>query len=102
MKQHGLAVNISPEHLPGIDKDSGTVTKDPFDQTKSIRFKLADPAKKVQGSLILRESGQVYCEIDVLLADPNNPKVCIESVVIWGKSQSLKSELKYFEYSEIV
>ena len=100
MAHHGLLSLLTQESLPHLDLTSWTVTKDPFDQTENLIARWINTSNKKKGELIIRENSSLYSEIDILLVDPNNPKILIESIVIWGKRKSLKSELKRLEYSE--
>jgi hypothetical protein len=45
----------------------------------------------------VRSDGTVYAELDVLAPHPKNPRHWIESVLVWGKPPTLKSEPRLLE-----
>lgn len=87
----------------GFDKDlavTGTpssyaeLRKDPFDHSQTLYAEWRTPHGCLLGSILIHGDGQAFAEFDVLMPHPRKPDWVIEAATAWGRSGSLKSELR--------
>lgn len=76
------------------DFTSAELCVDPYDKSVALHGRWRNAFGMNQGSLQLRDSGQVFAEYDVLVVHPTKPKWFIEAVTAWGNDDALKSELR--------
>ena len=79
---------------PAWDSASFDIQTDPYSREQTLQARWPEgPA----GLVAVRSDGSVYAELDVLVPHPKNSRHWIESVLVWGKPPTLKSEPRLLE-----
>lgn len=71
-----------------------SLVKDPCDGSITLVGEWRRQRDKVIGMVLIRENGQVYAELDVLLPLPSDPNWFVDAVVAFGMPGNLKTELR--------
>lgn len=80
--------------LPLPDQAQYSLQMDPYDQCEVLSGQWRDSSGNLQGEIRVRESGQVYAEVDVIRNHPKDVRWFVEAVTAWGSSTDLKTELR--------
>jgi hypothetical protein len=68
--------------------------RDPYDQSETLTGEWRDMAGQLQGEISVRESGQVYAEVNVIRNHPTDVRWFVEAVTAWGSKDNIKTELR--------
>ncbi len=70
---------------------------DPFDSSETLTATWKNVSGGKLGEVRIHETGNIYAETDVLLHHPENAKWFVESVLVWGRKERLKTDLRLIE-----
>ncbi len=78
--------------LPDLSSAQYETSKDPYSGELTRQSKWIDTDGTRLGELKIHGDGSFYGEFDVLRPHPRNPEWFVESIVVWGKDEMIKSE----------
>lgn len=78
--------------LPDLAGAQFETSKDPYSGELTRQSKWIDKDGIRLGEIKIHGDGSFYGEFDVLRPHPRNPEWFVESIVVWGKDEILKSE----------
>lgn len=85
----GDDVQVAP-----VDQASFSLKEDPFTKQNTLEGLWRDARGNKKGEILFHGDGSFYAEYDVVRPHPTKPQWFIESVVAWGRGETIKSEMK--------
>jgi hypothetical protein len=88
-------------HSPHYTKANFELVKDPYTGESNLTgYWHSERDKQRLGRLQFNSDGSFYAEFDVVKQHPSKRKYFVESVIAWGKDQTIKAEAKLLALPE--